>query len=184
MTRSRTLSHAERDLWREAMRDVRRLHSQPDGQRPRPPAEPPTGSGSSAAAPPDKTVHARMIGSVSSVVAKPLALDPLRPVDIDLRSWQRLRRGRRPIDGRLDLHGMTQTAAHRALERFLVECRRRGDRCVLVITGKGNGRGVLRSMVPRWLEEHGNRANVIAYAPAQPEHGGEGALYVLLRRRR
>jgi DNA-nicking Smr family endonuclease len=62
-----------------------------------------------------------------------------------------------------------------------------GRRCVLVITGKGIWRseaGILREMVPRWLNEAPNRARVLAIAHAQPRHGGQGALYVLLKRKR
>jgi DNA-nicking Smr family endonuclease len=61
-----------------------------------------------------------------------------------------------------------------------------GLRCVLVVTGKGGGegRGVLRQMVPRWLGEASHRQYVLTFCPAQPRHGGDGALYVLLKRRR
>lgn len=112
------------------------------------------------------------------------ALDPARPIDIDRASWRRLKLGRQPIDARLDLHGMTQDQAHLRLERFLADHQKSGARCVLVITGKGgrNGEAVLRAMVPRWLHEAGLRGRVITYTPARPEHGGAGALYVLLKR--
>ena len=93
-----------------------------------------------------------------------------------------------PIEGRIDLHGLTQAEAYRALAAFFAGCREAGRRCVLVITGKGLGAdgsvGVLRSAVPRWLNEAANRVHVLAYAYATPRDGGEGALYVLLRRTR
>ncbi|MDJ0950025.1 MAG: Smr/MutS family protein [Alphaproteobacteria bacterium] len=105
----------------------------------------------------------------------------------------RLRRGQLPIDARLDLHGMTQAEAHRALADFIAISHDAGRRCVLVITGKG-GRaedvsttqrtGVLRQAVPQWLSGPPNAALVLATAPARPKDGGAGALYVLLRRRR
>lgn len=118
-------------------------------------------------------------------VAAPRRLDPHGPVDLDRRTWQRLRRGRMPIEGRIDLHGMTQEQAYRALASFLPRMRRAGARCVLVITGRGlRSGGVLRQMVPRWLDTPGLREMVLTWAPARIEHGGEGALYVLLRRRR
>src|SRR3712207_5692715 len=79
-------------------------------------------------------------------------LDPTRPVDLDRRSWLRLRRGLYPIDARLDLHGLTQEQAHAWLSSFLATARARGNRCVLVITGRGQRHGgTLRTMTPRWL---------------------------------
>lgn len=123
---------------------------------------------------------------------------------LDKRSAQRLKRGRRAIDGRLDLHGMTLDEAHAALDGFLERAERAGKRCLLVITGKGGRaaatgwdadaeagagaelrpRGVLRDAVPRWLQVGANRRRVLAVEPARPQHGGDGALYVLLRRKR
>jgi DNA-nicking Smr family endonuclease len=100
---------------------------------------------------------------------------------LDRRSAERLRRGARRIEARLDLHGMTQAEAHRALDEFLALADAAGQRCVLVITGKG---GVLRAGVPRWINEQPNRSRVLAVMPAQPKDGGAGALYILLRRRR
>ncbi|HET6467015.1 MAG TPA: Smr/MutS family protein, partial [Geminicoccaceae bacterium] len=78
-------------------------------------------------------------------------------MDLDRRTWQRLRRGLLPIDARLDLHGMTQAEAYAALVTFLAGAQRRGARCVLVITGRGLVRGgTLREATPRWLEEPPN----------------------------
>ncbi len=116
------------------------------------------------------------------------ALAPGTIAGVDRATAERLRRGGLVIDGRLDLHGLTQDEAHAALERFLGGSAARGRRCVLVITGKGLGdgfgRGVLRQAVPRWLNEPPNRARILAVMPAQPKHGGAGALYVLLKRKR
>jgi DNA-nicking Smr family endonuclease len=100
---------------------------------------------------------------------------------LDRRSAQRLKRGQLAIEARLDLHGMTQAEAHRALSAFIARCRAAGMRTVLIITGKS---GVLYGAVPRWLEESDNRARILASSRAQAQHGGAGALYVLLRRRR
>ena len=129
---------------------------------------------------------------------RPLAPEP--GPGLDKRSAQRLKRGRRTIDGRLDLHGMTLDEAHAALDGFLDRAERAGKRCLLVITGKGGRaaatgwdadseiesrpRGVLRDTVPRWLQVGANRRRVLAVEPARPQHGGDGALYVLLRRKR
>jgi DNA-nicking Smr family endonuclease len=100
---------------------------------------------------------------------------------LDRRSAQRLKRGQTPIEARLDLHGMTQPEAHDALASFIARCHATGLRAVLVITGKS---GVLYGAVPRWLEEGENRARILATSRAQASHGGAGALYLLLRRRR
>jgi DNA-nicking Smr family endonuclease len=106
---------------------------------------------------------------------------------LDRRFKQRLGRGLIGIDARIDLHGLTQAEAFAQLTAFLRRARREGARTVLVITGKGamgehDGRGVLRRQVPLWLCSSGLREGVIAFAPAQAEHGGSGALYVRLRR--
>jgi len=106
---------------------------------------------------------------------------------LDRRKAERLSRGKLPIEATLDLHGLRQAEAHRRLEGFLAESQAVGKRCVLVVTGKGQHKeeaGVLRAAVPRWLNEPPNRARVLSFDYAQPRHGGTGALYVLLRRRR
>lgn len=113
-------------------------------------------------------------------------LAPGALADVDKRTAERLRRGKLAIEGHLDLHGMTQDEAERAVRAFLAESQTAGRRCVLIVTGKGAGRegGVLRRELPRWLNLPGNRARIVAFAPAQPQHGGHGAVYLLLKRRR
>ena len=98
-------------------------------------------------------------------------------------------RGRKDIDARLDLHGMTQTRAHRALSGFLQRAHSEGLTFVLVITGKGkmgaeSERGVLRRQVPQWLSLPEFRSLVVGFEEAHIGHGGEGALYVRIRRSR
>jgi DNA-nicking Smr family endonuclease len=105
---------------------------------------------------------------------------------IDRATAERLKRGLRRIEARLDLHGMTQKEAHRALAEFLRASDEAGRRCLLVITGRGlgpDGPGILQSSVPRWLDEGAFRRRILTVVSAQPRHGGAGALYVLLRRR-
>ncbi len=104
---------------------------------------------------------------------------------LDRGTEKRLKAGDIPIERRIDLHGMTQAAAHAALDRFVRQAARDGLRLLLVITGKGNAsEGVLRRAVPRWLISGEHAATVLRTAPAQTRHGGEGALYVLMRRKR
>ena len=100
---------------------------------------------------------------------------------------KRVARGTEGIDGRLDLHGLTQAEAHHALLRFLRQGQERGARIVLVITGKGRSgdtgeRGVLKRQVPMWLRLPEFRACIVGFEDAAHGHGGEGALYVRLKR--
>ncbi|HSA80450.1 MAG TPA: Smr/MutS family protein [Geminicoccaceae bacterium] len=170
MSRQRRPSATELALWHRVMADAAPLREQ---SRPAPAMAP---SGQPAPARPRERVVPRPRGR---------ALDPERPVDLDRRTWLRLKRGQVELEQTLDLHGQTQDQAHRRLRAFVAEAQAGGRRCVLVVTGKGlETGGTLRHMVPRWLNEEPNRARVLAYAPAQPRHGGSGALYVLLRRRR
>lgn len=181
MRRARAPSQDELRLWQQAMRDTTpldgRLSAAIDLARPAPATgqPPPT-----RATPPPEP--ARPV--VPALPPQPPSQPP--PHGIDRRTLQRLKRGLVTIDARLDLHGMTQEEAHRHLTLFLAHHQRQGARCLLVITGIGERTtgGTLRRMTPRWLAEPGNAARVIAYSPAQKRHGGEGALYVLLRRLR
>jgi DNA-nicking Smr family endonuclease len=112
---------------------------------------------------------------------------------LDKRTVQRLRRGKMPVEGRLDLHGMTQSQAYGALMRFIAASQVMNRRMVLVITGKGwdpmarrpeEAIGVLRRIVPRWLVSPPLNSHVVGVSDAHPKDGGTGALYVLLRRSR
>ena len=111
---------------------------------------------------------------------------PLAP--IGRRERSQLAKGRKAIDARLDLHGMTQDRAHRRLVNFLQGASADGATFVLVITGKGRAsvpeseRGVLRRQVPLWLALPDLRSLVVGFEEAGIGHGGEGALYVRLRR--
>jgi DNA-nicking Smr family endonuclease len=170
MSRQRRPSAAELALWRRVMTETAPVREPPRPAPPPAPSEPPA------------PARPRQVG-----VPRPRgrALDPERPIDLDRRTWLRLKRGQVELEQTLDLHGQTQDQAHRRLRAFVAEAQAGGSRCVLVVTGKGlESGGTLRHMVPRWLNEEPNRARVLAYAPAQPRHGGSGALYILLRRRR
>jgi DNA-nicking Smr family endonuclease len=102
---------------------------------------------------------------------------------IEPRRHRRLVRERDVIEARIDLHGLTWDAARAALESFLRRAAVQGHRAVLVITGKGRlGDGILRRAVPEWLAAPGLRELVAGVSPAARRHGGEGALYVALKR--
>jgi DNA-nicking Smr family endonuclease len=115
------------------------------------------------------------------------AVSPQHPgAGLDRSTDKKLKRGQMEIEARLDLHGHNRDAAYELLRQFVIREAERGSRCVLVITGKGRGDapGVLRAAVPQWLREMPLRDHVLRFYTAQPQHGGGGALYVLLRRRR
>jgi len=178
MRRQRRLpTPAEMSLWQSAMADARPLADQ--GRKPTGPV-------------PARPARHQPAVVESAPQARPRtpkrdapALDPARPIGIDRRNWLRLKRGKIEIEGSVDLHGLTQEQAHDQLARFLADAQVAGLRAVLVVTGKGGPQGgVLRQMVPRWLNEGRNRQRILAIAPAQPRHGGGGALYLLLRRKR
>jgi DNA-nicking Smr family endonuclease len=181
--RRRALSEEERALWETIAKQVKPLRKKPRAPKASiaPVEEVPAGAkaaGSSkhpAAAPPAK-------------VRRPDKPPPLAP--LGRRERSQLSRGRKEIDARLDLHGMTQTRAHRALLSFLQRASSHGLTFVLVITGKGrtvgaeSERGVLRRQVPEWLSLPEFRALVVGFEEAHIGHGGEGALYVRVRRGR
>jgi DNA-nicking Smr family endonuclease len=130
-------------------------------------------------------------GLFAGMAAAPQPTRPtLKPlVPLERRMRQRVSRGRAPIDGIIDLHGMRQDEAHRALLNFIHRKHQEGAGVVIVVTGKGGGddgreRGVLRRMVPHWLSDPGQRNYVIGYEEAAQNHGGGGALYVRIRRMR
>ncbi len=109
---------------------------------------------------------------------------PTGPPDIEPNRLRRIARARDPIGARLDLHGHDQDRARAALHTFLLRAHDDGARAVLVITGKGRmGGGVLRLRVPEWLAEPPARGVVAGVSAAEARHGGEGALYVALKRR-
>jgi DNA-nicking Smr family endonuclease len=108
-----------------------------------------------------------------------------RRIDAPADLVRSMRRGMLPIDGRLDLHGLTAAQAQEKLAEFLRTMRSRNERCVLVIHGKGErvpGAGVLRGEIAAWLSQGKAREHVLAFTTARDDDGGEGAVYVALRR--
>ena len=159
-SRRRGLSAEEHTLWSRITRSVAPLRRQPVPAAPAP-----------VPLPPGKTKPAPR-------------LEPL-----DRRLKQRLARGSEPIEARIDLHGRTQDEAHAVLLRFLRKAQDDGAKFALVITGKGarardewSERGVLKRQVPLWLKLPEFRVYVVGFEPAHVGHGGEGALYVRIKK--
>jgi DNA-nicking Smr family endonuclease len=101
---------------------------------------------------------------------------------IDKNTAESFRKGKEPIDAKLDLHGMTQEKAHNALIAFIEKQVKLESRRLLVITGKGSG--ILRSALPRWLTAPNLNKSILAFDVAKAKHGGDGAFYILLKRKR
>ena len=183
--RRRRLSDAERLLWDSITRLVVPLRER---SRPADPAPAAAGQMRPAAAiRADAVARVRAPAAKSAPKPAPKPVPSLEPLDRRLR--QRLARGRKPIDARIDLHGKTQSEAHAALLRFLRRAQGNGAKVVLVITGKGararereSERGVLKRQVPQWLKLPEFRAYVVGFEDAHSGHGGEGALYVRIRK--
>jgi DNA-nicking Smr family endonuclease len=178
--RKRALSEEERALWESVARQVKPLRKKPRLSK----------AQSAEPSPEPAVVHPKPLPKAlpSIAASKPSkpAIPPLAP--LNRRERSRLSRGRDEIEARLDLHGMTQVRAHRALLRFLQRAHDEGLTFVLVITGKGtvgeSERGVLRRQVPQWLSLPEFRGFVVGFEQAHVGHGGEGALYVRIRRAR
>ena len=181
--RKRGLSEEERALWESVAKQTKPLRKKSRAVKADVtlPATETTTTGRPASPKP-------IVSNKTLAAPKPPAAPPLAP--IGRRERSQLSRGRKDIDARLDLHGMTQSRAHHALSNFLQRAHREGLTFVLVITGKGrttaaqSERGVLRRQVPEWLSLPEFRSLVVGFEEAHIGHGGEGALYVRIRRSR
>ena len=177
----RPLSLEELRLWAEISRSVRPLSGRPEPEAglipQRPDAREPGSAG--PAQPPVKAGDGR-----SPARPRP----PLAP--LERKTIRALARGRMRAELTLDLHGLTQAEAHRALHAFLCRAYAAGRTLVLVVTGRGalgnhpEGRGVLRRTVPHWLALPEMREMVLGFEEAGPRQGGAGAIYVRLRGQR
>jgi len=204
VSRRRSLSEDENALWQRVARSARRLQPAPDpaadirpGPVPDPGAPPParrkqvlaedTSRGSAPSAAPPLSFD--LAESVSEALAR-------APVRMDRNAHARMMRGKLVPEARIDLHGMILAQAHPALTGFILNAHARGLRLVLVITGKGRTRpeddlspmprraGALKHEVPQWLRSGALRSVVLEVREAHRSHGGSGAYYVYLRRRR
>jgi DNA-nicking Smr family endonuclease len=200
MPRRRTLGPEEAALWQAVAASTRPLRP---GQPPRPPetAPPPTPAAPDPAPARPAPVPPFRVGALAAppplrhdlapTIADRLADAPLR---MDRKAFVAMVRGRTEPEARLDLHGLTLAAAQPRLVRFVLTAQAEGRRLVLVITGKGRPFdpgapmpvriGALRHAVPQWLSMPPLAGAVLQVAPAHRRHGGEGALYVYLRRPR
>lgn len=173
---------AETRLWRRAMAGVAPLRPAPKRATGKTPAPARAAAAAPKAAPDPAAGRAPPAPRVPAPRdLAPRDLAPGAVADLDRRNARRLKRGDYALDGKLDLHGMTEAVAHRAVSAFVSGAAARGKRCLLIVTGKGD---VLRRALPRWLNESALRALIVALAPAHRRHGGDGAVYVLLKRRR
>jgi DNA-nicking Smr family endonuclease len=170
---SRRLTHAEAELWTIVTANVRPFRARPEPLEPAPPqaiVEPAPGRA------PPREAH----------LDRPPAPKPPAPLtEIDHRTRVKIKRGRLDVDAKLDLHGMRQDEAQRALTSFLRRAQADGAKVAIVVTGKGLSReegGVLRRVVPMWLQAPNLRDVVVGFGEAARHHGGEGALYVRIRR--
>jgi DNA-nicking Smr family endonuclease len=199
VSKRRDLDPAEHALWDEVARTVKPARGKP---KPKPRAEPPPKR--EAAKPlPRSAQHAKP----PKPPPEPLkglapALMPGQTMSgVDGGTAERLRRGRIVPDAVLDLHGLTQDRAYTTLLSFIRRNHEQGHRCLLVITGKGltktsdapakgfvmperSRAGVLRTLVPHWLSDSDVRKMVVGVQSAHQRHGGTGALYIYLRRKR
>ena len=181
--RKRVLSEEEHALWESVAKQVKPLRKRHRAIKPPiAPAEAEAATAPKPVAPPRPMTPARII--------PPSRPEPPPLAPIGRRERSQLSRGRKEIDARIDLHGMTQLRAHRVLLTFLQRAHSDGLTFVLVITGKGkvggaeSERGVLRRQVPQWLSLPEFRSLVVGFEEAHIGHGGEGALYVRVRRAR
>ena len=174
----RRLSEDEDRLWRGVTKSVSPLRKR-HAAKPKDSEHPPVAA--PKAAPKKSVAHA----PPPPVAVKPKPSSPPALAPLDRKTKSRIARGTREIDARIDLHGHTQAEAHDALIRFLRRARDKGASVVLVITGKGTrGDGVLKRQVPMWLSLPEFREWVVGFDDAAIGHGGEGALYVRVRKKR
>ncbi len=196
MVKKRDIGEDERALWEEVTRDVRKTARQrraaiaPASAEPKKPSRVKVREQVAQTPPPTQPLQAKV------------RRDSVGISGVDGSTAERLRRGRITPDATLDLHGMTQQQAHARLLAFVRRGHENGSRCLLVITGKGSDAradsdgaargfvmperskaGILRSLVPFWLEQGDTRPLVVGIQAAHQRHGGSGALYVYLRRK-
>lgn len=176
-------SEEDRALWHHVTRSVRAYEKQAAS-----PSKKPAGAkhGEDTKKPAPAALPAPSPAASRTATGK-IRITPARPNTpaYDGGTSRDLKKKKWPIDKTIDLHGMTQSAAHDALARFVGAARKQGKRTLLVITGKGSrsqGGGVLRRLLPLWLAETPFAPYILAVTEARPEDGGTGAFYVRLKK--
>jgi DNA-nicking Smr family endonuclease len=188
----RSVTPEEADLWDRLTRSIEPTRAKPRVGR-QSASEQPAPRGTAPPPKPEPKVLR------TKPAPPPPARQPAPLADFDRRAARQVASGKVSIDARIDLHGLRLREARGDLRAFLVAAQARGARTVLVITGKGEvsserdnlasalgtpQRGVLRRAVPQWLEEPDLRSVILGFTTAGTRHGGDGALYVHLRKRR
>ncbi len=191
--KGRPLSPEERALWEQVAATAHPLHPKRK-RRTSAVVEP-------EAEPAETALKAEKIRQSPGATATATAIHAPKPkaapaipalAPLERRQRQKLSRGTGSVDARIDLHGLTQAEAHTRLAGFLRMAQAQGHQLVLVITGKGGpegsltreGRGILRRVVPQWLALPEFRAFVVGFEEAHRGHGGTGALYVRIRKKK
>ena len=192
----RHLSSEEKELWTKVADTTTALH--PKAAKPVDPAKV---LNSKPRKKPTTLQTDFVIGQLAKSKPRPNSLAPsitdslqTSPVQMDAKSFGKMKRGKLVPEGRIDLHGMTLDQAHPALVNFILGSHSAGKRLVLVITGKGKVKpgdgpipariGVLKHQVPQWLQQQPVKPLVLQLAQASAKHGGSGAYYIYLRRQR
>lgn len=171
---ARKLQADEARLWGHVTATVRPM---PGRAAPKAETAKPAPKAKDDALPPKKaTVDHKVVAAKPKLPKPPEIIEPGR--------HKRIVRGHEPLEARIDLHGMTHDRARATLEAFILRAWAEGHREVLVITGKGSrGEGVLRRFTPEWLAAPPLRDLVAGISTAHRRHGGDGALYVALKRK-
>jgi DNA-nicking Smr family endonuclease len=185
---------AEAELFRAVMDDVAPLDEETRRRYASETADSASTSAVAATVDGAKRTFVRKLSSPARPSAAPPAKSPAQPAGaFDRVTLRQVKQGKMAVEGRLDLHGLTQSQAHSRLGRFIEDSALAGKRCVLVITGKGaptkardagggGGHGVLRHMTPKWLSGADIAPFVVDFQSSLPRDGDTGAIYVRLRR--
>lgn len=176
----RTLTRDDRRLWSRVERTLDKVKKASAAM-----PEPETPAAPEPKAPPKFIKPVKSVQPAPQPVATPRPVPHAAPHELEPRRHRRLARERDPIDAKIDLHGNGRFQAQDALTSFLLGAHARGHRAVLVVTGKGSrgGTGIIRASVAEWVAQPPLRAIVAGVSPAHRRHGGDGAVYVTLRKR-
>lgn len=171
---------SDKDLWDEVAKTTKPLSPKARDTSATP--TPARLKNTSATIPPSKPTKPKSPVS-STPLPRPRPPANTNPMGFDSRVLKDIKKGKKKIDARLDLHGLTQNEARKKILIFLENSRARDHRLLLIITGRGrDGEGVLHRNVPRWLSSPPFSPLVSHFEPAHDRHGGDGALYVQPRR--